>query len=375
MSEETKREPDLKQKIIMVAGACILVIFFTFLAVRSFNTVNLKRYIKLSYSGASGYATPVFEVDQEALVLRLVGTRPSEEALNEAKVFAASLTATSDAKDIANRDSYLVTLSWNEDIASKMGKSLTGQKFQVKAKGIDTGKRINVFEKVMVNMAGLSPDASLVLENRWDDEYLSTLTFVADKYSNIANGDAIQITCQQDRAELGRRGLIAESMTTLYKVENLSSYAKASDVSMSLVEEISKEAQRTIVSETADSTFRMLYKATGNTNYLRDRNTETAGEIEEIGVYYLERKEGTEYSSLAQNRLVLLYSSVISNEEHDEKIYFAFTYPNAYLGTDGAFNLNHENPTKSYTCGNDEEALEASEVSGLSDSYRITKLK
>ena len=84
--------------------------------------------------------------------------------------------------------------------------------YTYKASGITDGAVVDIYARINVAFTGISPDAMVLVNNEWEDDYLKTLTFSVNKANGITLGDTIKVTCDQPYEELARHGIIARSM-------------------------------------------------------------------------------------------------------------------------------------------------------------------
>ena len=75
------------------------------------------------------------------------------------------------------------TARFNDTYADNAGADINKKQYTYKAKGINAGAKIDIYSGVDVTFSGISPDARVIIDNDWDDDYLKTLTFTADKAS------------------------------------------------------------------------------------------------------------------------------------------------------------------------------------------------
>jgi uncharacterized protein YozE (UPF0346 family) len=243
--------------------------------------------------------------------------------------------------------------------------------YTVKAKGIESGTQIDLYSNVEVIFAGISPDAYVVITNKWTDDYLKNLTFTADKSTGIAKNDTIVITCSADYDTIARHGYIIKSEKAKVTADSLSTYVEEKEQFASSLGTIDKESKAAIVSETEDVTFRMLYQATKNSSYLRSSNEETAQDIQNMGIYFLKKKNDT---ADTDNYLYYFYKATISNGSEQEEVYFLFEYSNGYVKNDGAFEIEHSDAARTYYCAADFDELYNQYIAQKEKIYTITKV-
>lgn len=74
---------------------------------------------------------------------------------------------------------------------------------------------------------------------------------------------------------MARHGILAKACEMTYTADKLAAYCDDyTKVNKDVMADIYKEIKETITKETEDATYRMLYVATGNTDYLYHLNEE-----------------------------------------------------------------------------------------------------
>lgn len=338
------------------------------------NRLDPSDYIQITYTGANGYAQVDCRVEEEKLYRALAGNEKNMEKLTALCRLAESLRAEVDAQDIQNGDHLTVQVTYDADAAKAAGITVTKNSYKVRASGIGSGTRIDLFSQIEVVFAGISPEAYVVINNRWEDEYLRGLSFSADKSGGIRVGDTVTVSCGADAQELARHGYIAETFSASYAADRLSSYVSGvQQLDPVVLKTISDEAAAVIAAQTVDTTFRMLYRATGDSSYLHTVNSETAGNIELLEQFFLTRKNASEGSN--ENYLYLIYRADISNDDSSVEIFFAFEYTQGYMTVDGNFDIAHDEPEKRYTCSDSYETLYASVINEKGGLYHVARIE
>ena len=286
--EITRKEAsqsDIEKARFIIAMAGVAVIMF--LVVTAWNMgkkhVPLEDYVVVNFIGANGYAVPGYEIKKEELVDMLVRAdkNTDKEALYKQFVDSMAASVTYDMEEnpdgITNGDKIQVKVSYDKAIAKEAGLSVSNGTFNVRAKGIQSGTYIDLFQNIEVVFAGISPDAYVVVKNNWNEEFLAALDYKADKPEGITVGDEVTLTCVTDKVLLGRKGYVTDNFSHTYKADKLSSYVKdVKQIDMGVINNLIPGCKKTIVDETADTTFRMMYKATKDKKYLHEANNESA---------------------------------------------------------------------------------------------------
>ncbi len=356
--------------IIAAAGVIAVIVVAIFIRLQKFDVWD---YITISYEGANGYASPDFTLNKDKLYKELMGKSTDSDKSYNVKMLIASIEITTEAEDVSNGDKYKVTIDFDKKYEDAVGISMGSGSRKIKAAGIQKGTAISLFDNVDVMFAGISPEATVNISNNWEDEYLSGLTFTADKTSGIKFGDTVNVTCNATYEDIARHGYLAEKLEQSYDADKLPSFAtNVSQVDSKVIEQVKKEVLETIASETSVNTFHMLYKATKDVSFLYHVNNETCMDSKVTGVYFL---SGNGQQTDANNYIYVFASAVISDSEDSRTVYFAFSYSNTYLNVDGTFDMNHDNENKRYICSDNYEKLYEECVGSKSNSYSINEIK
>ena len=356
--------------IIAAAGVIAVIVVALFIRSQKFDVWD---YITISYEGANGYASPDFTLNKDKLYKELMGKSTDSDKSYNVKMLIASIEITTEAEDVSNGDKYKVTIDFDKKYEDAVGISMGSGSRKIKAAGIQKGTAISLFDNVDVMFAGISPEATVNISNNWEDEYLSGLTFTADKTTGIKFGDSVNVTCNATYEDIARHGYLAEKLEQSYDADKLPSFAtNVSQVDSKVIEQVKKEVLETIASETSVNTFHMLYKATKDVSFLYHVNNETCTDSKVTGVYFL---SGNGQQTDANNYIYVFASAVISDSEDSRTVYFAFSYSNTYLNVDGTFDMNHDNENKRYICSDNYEALYEECVGSRSSSYSINEIK
>lgn len=339
--------------------------------------VALEDYVELAYTGADGYAEAECIIKEDELIDRLIGKGADESKEYMYRQFAESLKGyvTNTDKDkagISNGDKLSIEITYDKELARAAGVSVGSSTFNMRAKGVENGRKINLFDNVEVIFAGISPDAYVVTRNTWEDEFLSQLSYTADKASNITVNDEITIHCNVDASELGRHGYITDCYDKIYKVDKLSTYVEDnSQIDKNVLQQHIQLCINSIKKETEDTSFRILYKASDDKKYLHEPNEESADNVTLIDSKFLKRKD-TASRELAKNKIVLIFSADITCSGNTEIVYFAYVYENAYMTTDGNFNvLSGGEDGDKYYCSINFDTMMSEVLDGSEDNYSV----
>ncbi|MBQ4283269.1 MAG: hypothetical protein IJB96_05005 [Lachnospira sp.] len=362
MRSETRR------KLLAVCCVGVSVCIIILAGMLGQKHVDFAEYAVFEYSGINGYAGVQCHIDTEKLYNDLAANESNTNRLNVYRQFVDTLNIMTTQMDLANGDRVYAKVNYNKELAAQAGIRVGSDDVEVRAAGIADGQKVDLFDGVEVVFAGISPDATVVVNNKHKDTYFAGLTFVADKTSGVAVNDKVTVTCQVSEAELGRHGYVAEKLSQEYVADELSTYATdpsqiSDDYKMLMQQEIEAGIKRM----TEDTTFRMLYKATKDSKYLRMTNKETVSNIQFEMAKFL-KKNSTDYDAV-DNYIGYLYSADVTLGDDTVKVYFAFEYQQGYITSEGKFGIAHGNLDKRYSCSWDYETILSSTLVGGKMGY------
>lgn len=391
---------------ILVAAGAVAVILILVFVVFTGKKVKLSDYISVNYKGVNNYATAEISIEKDELYSALTDGEEDTELKDLAKQYVDKIEAKTDSTDIANGNDFEIyfiqpeeLLNNNQKLSDYVNKNVGTDKCSYKAENIKEGEQIDIFSFVTVDIKGISPDVSLTLVNNSDNELFKQLQFTASKTDNLSNGEMITITCTSDIHLIADQGYVPASTETKVEINGLSTYVSyAEKLTNEYKNKLNAANIEMITDQTADKTFRMLYTATNNADYLTQANEETASDIQLIDTYFLKRKplqntqtettEGNQAETTAaansttdnfngpENIMYMVYSATVTNGTGTEKIYFIVEYDNIYVAADGSLGNTTTDLTKSYKASSDGEKLVNENVNSANNMkyYDIIKL-
>jgi hypothetical protein len=125
-----------------------------------------------------------------------------------------------------------------------------------------------------------------------------------------------------------------------------------------------------VCEDTENTEDRMLYRLTGNTNYLFQYNKEWVDDISAMQVI-LCTPMSYENSGVKKNIIYVVLQAVVANSDYSEEGYFFFEYENGILSGDGTLYINHANPQQRYSCSSEYEELYNLLICPLQEDYYI----
>lgn len=337
--------------------------------------VDFAKYITAEYDGFNGYSGVEFSFDEEKFL------EDNKKKIEDESVYENFIDSIEyyyeDENNYSNGDIITVRVTCNESLLEGLNIKVKSTEFRYKVSGLQEGTVIDVFADVDVEVYGISPQAEALVTNNSDNEYVQTLKFRfdnnADTISGVKSGDTLNVICNIDKEEATKNGYIVLENERTFTVGVLDAYvdkAEDIDVEETFNNSIVKEDVEVIHTQTEDMQFRMLYKASGNTNYLFQYNKEWVENVEFYDAKLLVKKEAS--MEEPYNYIYVIYKAYVTNADYGEEVYFFFEYSNAVTAADGTFMLAHNDEELRYSCDTDYEELYQLKIASKSEKYDIS---
>lgn len=203
-------------------------------------TIDLTEHATVNFEGIDGQGTATVNYDLTQLEKDLVGDDDGNISQEEAQrlmgygAFEMSIKWDLDKKEaLSNGDKVKVDITYDEDSAKEQKikiKGGTSKEFEVT--GLKEAVSLDAFDPdifntdtgVKISYEGISPMASISIENRCGDEQMQHFVeYTPDKTYDISNGDTITITADLT-GEAVDEGYVLKEEQTQITVDGLESY-------------------------------------------------------------------------------------------------------------------------------------------------------
>ena len=363
LSQEDEAKLKKRNKIIgIVVGAavalCVIIIALSSIIKPS---INLNKYISISFEGYDTVGKAVvtfdsekFEADYEKKLSNAtskgkssgLSKYSSEEAYLEA-LFDSYDTSTASGKflstcvngsldvstNLSNGD--VVTYTWNcdDDTAlSVYGYKLKYEDIEMTVEGLEEAETFDPFDGIEIVFEGIGPNGSASVSGEPTANAAQELNYEIDKNSGLSNGDTVTVTVTMyydDPVEycIENYGMIPSPVSKTYTVEGLNSYITSSS-------EISEECLKDMQEQAED-----VYNSNVAQNW---GDEETLKSFEYIGNYLLINKDSDDYWGNS-NILYLVYKAKVKDEYSNDgetyketnDIYWYICYYDLLVDTNG----------------------------------------
>lgn len=341
-------------------GYAILLVCVLFISGCSIGRrdISISPYIITDISGLSGRASVTAYLDIDGIYSVLAGAGATDEERAKYSAFVESLELSCDkVEKLANGDTINLTVTYDAAAADELKLNVNDFIKRVDVAGLDEGQEIDVFKDLKVEVTGTAPYAFVTYTNNSSDTYIKSLEYVIKgKTSGLKNGDVITIDCKIDDKTAELYYYYTDVTSMEYTVEGLDSYIyDSSQLDYSVLTDIADECAEEIKAETDDTTTRMLYRLTGNSDYLYQDNNEWVDSLRLNQVIFMSgHGDG---SSQYENIILYVFDVTVANNYYSENGYFIFEYTNAVRNGSGEFMIGRNNPELRYVCGQDFDSL------------------
>lgn len=327
----------VKAIVAGVAG-CVILGVGVYMVTAAPKTIDMNKYLDVSFDGYDGYGTASKEVDWDKLKSDYSGkikykksTKKAfhaaygdyadgadmEDLVDPVDIIEASVDPTfeTDSRKLSNGDKVEVSWDVENSYISKLNVKIKANNKTFKVKGLEKAKKVDVFKDIQVSFTGTDGNGTVAIDTKsGDGSFVTEENF--DKYDGLSNGDKIKLTLTDSQIEsLASSGKIPEKDFKTYTVSGLTKYASSvSDLSDDTISEMKEQAEDIIRESNANSSYIGKYYDAGTPEYVGD---------------YVLKKKSAETNSFwysSNNRVGLLYKITLTGTRNEEN----FTSLNNY---------------------------------------------
>lgn len=367
--------------IVAIPLVIFIVLLVIKLAVVDREEFSLVRYAIVKVVGFENVAEATVLVDDVGLFDAITGDDVAAEEELEYRAFVDSVEFSLDKRDnLANGDTIIITAVYDEALANKLGIKVGTSKREYKVSGLGKGEELDLFADVKIITEGISPYVYVTYLNESKNEYLKGLEYSIDKASGLSIGDTITITCLIDKETARTNGFYYFKDSMEYTITTADKYIdEVSELDESVMNELMEALPGVIERETADTTYHMAYKVTGNKVYLYRDNNEKIVNVKLEGIYLA--NNNTEYEQEYENYVLVIYTGDVAlpkyTTEADPYNYvgasFCFLFPDAIVTTEGEFNLSIDEPWDNVICAASVEEVMTALEEQIGKGYTLQK--
>lgn len=346
-------------------GLCLLVmmLFITVNGCGLFRTgISLEEYISYEYDGVNEYAGLTASVDTERIVSDYSEKMDDGKAQAFSELISGLSVTVSKSENLCNGDVVTISVDYDEELCKSAGIRFKNSTVKVTIEGLAEGELLDLFADITVQVRGTAPLATAYVENNSANEFIKNLTFTLDRETGFMPGEPLTVSCDVNQDIAREQGYVILNMTKQYDTSGIASYVgSGEELRPQDLKPVIEEAQNTVISETEGSQRRMLYRVTGNTNFLFQYNKEWIDSIALHDMQLLTCIDTTQITdeTVPYNMLLIVFKAYVTNADHGSDGYFCFAYNNLVKNADGSISVRHDNPQMRYLCGDNYEEVMA----------------
>ena len=335
----------------IIAAIAVVFLGILFFALTAKPTVDLKKYVNVTFSGYDtvGTASTSFDYasfredygDKLKVDSKLLNN--NNLGINVADIFFMYVSGNLDNRTgLSNGDK--VTYKWTfnkENVEELFNCKIKADDIKFEVKGLQAIATFDPFENVTVTFSGTSPYGTAKIENNSTVDAANSLRYQLDKNRELKNGDKVKVTITTGSDDMNtylasRYGKVPTVTEKEFIVTGLSQYVtQLSEIPAASMDQMKKQAED-------------LYKA-----YIAHDwgDNVSLTSMDYLGAYFLSDKglSGNRTSNVNYISLVYKISANIVNEGNDlypgaTATYYTYvTFQDGVLLADRSFNIDLSN--------------------------------
>ena len=192
------------RKLLPILGAAAAVVLLVLILSLGGKTVNLDKYVEVTFSGYDGYGTAQASFDYERFYkdcgrkIRIRGNNGLSNWSDPAEALLMGCVSGSldQSRELSNGDKVTYVWSCNDAEAQRLfGVKLKHSDKSFKVKGLEKAATFDAFADLDVSFSGGDGYGSLVIENKAaSGSPAGHLNYSADREHGLSNGDKVTVT-------------------------------------------------------------------------------------------------------------------------------------------------------------------------------------
>ena len=314
------------KKIVKCVGLIAMVMLGVTLMTGCGNKVDLNECVKLKVEGVDSVGTARVEVDDDKLELMIaeaLGINVSDD-VDDLTSFGEAISGIEkieEARDciefivepeenLSNGDKVTVSAEIDEASCEELGIQFKFKQIEEKVSGLkkaDVISQKELFQDIVVEFTRVAPEAKVQIRNTSRHEFISKLSFIADKYDGLDKGDKIVVTASVPYGVASNEYILKETSKE-YKVKEVDTYVTSFN-------QISEEDVKKIMNQASDMIEAQMMTGTVEASLKKGRDyigsLEYGSAINNIELqksYFFTEKEGiTGEVNRYHNELEIVY--------------------------------------------------------------------
>ena len=202
-----------KAYFILIAALTVCIAMISFAWYFSFTTLDMKKYISVSYSGYNTHCTVTPHVNALGENSAFLGTVNCKVEMDEGR----------ENGKIQNGDVVTIRSVYDKKVAGKWKIRVKNEEFKVDISGLEDGQEVSgeeLFENVVLIYDGIAPELSVQIENKNTDEFLRNISYEIEEEKKFYDiGDIIHVKANITEEEAIQNGYAIEQGENGYEKE------------------------------------------------------------------------------------------------------------------------------------------------------------
>lgn len=325
-----------------ILAALLVLILVAVAVVNKTNTLDLKDYVQVTFSGMDTKGSAQVAVDWSALEDAMADAGRGDRL--DAIDLETSVEVNADpTEELTNGDTVTVQLSYDETMADKMKLKLVNTTLTFSVSGLEEGKAADAFADLAISYEGIAPHGTAVVTNNSQDSFVKTISYSVEPSSDLSNGDTVTVTAlyNEYNAEDQRRYL--PETTKTYTVEGLDEYVQSYDqLDEDTIAAVTQQSRDVMDTKLLADTTNYCSSAYGKYMHEVYNNTEQTvlQEVTLLNSYFAATKaeDNTRYG----NQLIQVFQVNATDAASPDGVtfYFAVKYVNFLKEADGTIRVD-----------------------------------
>ena len=288
--------------VAAVVALIFLILLISILTVFKKPKINLNKYVVVNYEGYEGRGRANAVIDYaklrsdynnkikikrkyaDTMRLNYFGYANATDAQIGMEYFCDSLRLNVEPSNSLHTGDE-VQITWDIDdaaITEYCKVKIKHKDFTSKAEGFKQAGLFDPFEFITLSYSGIAPNGYLNIEKDYSNEMVDYISYQADRYDNLSNGDkiTIKITIGNEDSFADRFGALPNVEEKEYVVEGLPAYIQSAS-------ELGDENVNKVIAQANDA-IKAKYRREGS-RYSVGYNVES---VQYVGNYFLKPKAG-----------------------------------------------------------------------------------
>lgn len=351
---QQQKKTKSKKPIIIggIIAAVAIVACFALTKAVSTPTIKLADYTTVKVTGYDGIGTATVSIDWDEIEEKYGGRVKFSDGANEdgTALSKSAIAALGDPIDymqiyykaaadktfgLSNNDTITVEYTDQENLSKFLKCDVVLDSLEYKVSGLEEAEKKDIFKNLTVEFAGVNGSGEVNYNYNGDGS--EDISFTADNYNNLSNGDEVTITANiSDTNEFVKKyNFVPESLEETYTVSDLKTYCK----SIAEIPQVAKDEMR---AEADD--MMTAGKANANQSSWAEYKID---DFSYVGDYMLTAKTSTMFAEKNEYGFVYKFTYTDRYKNVTKDSYFVIYFFNISANDSGEYDVDvHERGTR-----------------------------